>query len=388
MVSPYTQDWRSYSTSSTTRRKRAAELGAGLGDGLNSIAGGADALARVKRALKGDTEADEDRAQKLSEHTEDRKLSVDEKIRKLADSRSDQAWEEEGRTWKREDRAKALAKEPEDAEIESAANTHRLEGAFDKVRKSLAEDEAKETKAAEKQTKADKALALREREFAAKHPDMVSDEELAKHGLRRKPKGKGGPSYKEREADARIKKLEAETAKMQKPDGGKPLQSGEAGTIAELDGLLASIDSVEAKKQGVDTGPAIGRWMSLRAKFGADDPRVAKLRAEVGSQVADYIKSISGATVNEAERAQLLENIPTMNDNDASFTQKLNGLRERVRRMRDIKVRTMGASGRDVRGVQKPNLGEPPDDLLEALAGQGLDDDEIKDELRKRGYDA
>ena len=132
------------------------------------------------------------------------------------------------------------------------------------------------------------------------------------------------------------------------------LTSGEATAVIELKGaqkLLGDLSNL--KKTGgkggseINTGPLenlIG-WMA--GKIGTQSPEWSKFKATAGSQLADYIKSISGGAVSETERASLLQNVPSADDDDEEFVAKLQAVNDILK----TKLATMKAgykaAGRD-----------------------------------------
>lgn len=67
-----------------------------------------------------------------------------------------------------------------------------------------------------------------------------------------------------------------------------------------------------------NTGPLIGRWERSLANYGIDG-ETSELQAEIGRAFAEYVKSISGAAVSEAEFQRLARNLPQITDAPGRF---------------------------------------------------------------------
>jgi hypothetical protein len=118
--------------------------------------------------------------------------------------------------------------------------------------------------------------------------------------------------------------------------------------LTDSENVLKSIDEIEAKKSKFDTGPISGRLHSAAGWVGLQDPEKAAFAASVGENLADYLKSKSGATVSATERAALLKNVPNINDNDDVFNSKLKYLREKITRNRDTMLSNIGKQGKKI----------------------------------------
>lgn len=219
------------------------------------------------------------------------------------------------------------------------------------------------------------------RKEAESQAKIAKENALAKKAAT--PKPPPGPVVPGSEKDLRMRKLRAEVAKLEHPDGEK-LTSGETEAIVELEGALAMLDRVAGMKEGadggapVDTGPIAAFENFFRNKVGAGDPRMVEFKATVGSQLADYIKSISGAVVSPEERKELLENVPTVSDDDEEFLAKLKSVRSRL----EIKVKTkrevFKALGKDTRGIDALETPAPPAEKAPAKkAPEDMTDEEL-----------
>ena len=141
----------------------------------------------------------------------------------------------------------------------------------------------------------------------------------------------------------------------------KMLSDKQVQVITDFDNAIESARIIAAEKGDIDTGPISAAQNWLAQRLGVDTPEKTTFRARVGDQLAGYIKSISGATVTDAERRTLLQNIPKMEDNDATFNQKLEKLRTDLERLRSQTVTNIGRQGKDVSEFENtPQTEQPP----------------------------
>jgi hypothetical protein len=160
--------------------------------------------------------------------------------------------------------------------------------------------------------------------------------------------------------------------------------------VSEIDTLIGNVGAIRKGKDGIDTGPIAGRLGVLRTKVGAGDPQVTAFRAEVGSQLADYIKGISGAAASDKERAFLEQNVPNVNDSDDEFMAKLDRLETWAKRKRGTLLDALGAAKRDVSGFRsvaaEQEAAEVGDDEIDAILEEHPDwtEDQIEAELKRR----
>lgn len=341
------------------RRKRAQGLQSEAAAGLEAILGGVTAVDKRQMAdeeRKRKQEADEAEmarkgveASARMEQDEARTGILRERAKVEADKAAAEAQE-------RETRAGVLRqKQAKEAQGEAlAALKQRAAGGAseeDLRRIAMADD-----RLGELDDDAVRAVMLEAQgEEAMRKQKMATEEQKAaalsrsnqpKPGVLR-PKGSLSPEAirmrdaKLREAEARAKIAEREAAGGGGKGGAPPkpaLTAGEVEPIVELQGARNLIDQLgRMKTEGdIDTGPIANAIDWLRSKAGVGDPKRVEFKAMVGTQIAEYIKSISGATVSESERAALLENVPTASDNDESFMAKL----ATVKRMIDNKLAT------------------------------------------------
>lgn len=106
----------------------------------------------------------------------------------------------------------------------------------------------------------------------------------------------------------------------------------------QIDNLLETTD-VEK-----DLGPYASRLENLSDKIpGVElDEDFVKTQQLVGIQLADYIKSISGAAVSEEEAQRLLKNIPSVTDKPKAFKTKLDQIRKEIEEAKDNTLRNIG----------------------------------------------
>jgi hypothetical protein len=133
----------------------------------------------------------------------------------------------------------------------------------------------------------------------------------------------------------------------------KMLSDKQVQSITDFDNAIEAARIIAQEKGDIDTGPISSAQNWLAQKIGIDDPEKTTFRARVGDQLAAYIKSISGATVSAAERSALLQNIPKMDDSDATFNSKLDKLRFDLERIREKTIQNIDRQGKNVSEFQQ-----------------------------------
>lgn len=190
---------------------------------------------------------------------------------------------------------------------------------------------------------------------------VLDNARIAKEGAlaekaRRGPAGKGPVTPEAiRMRDAKLREAEAKAKIAERDAGGGPKQSkakeltaGEVEGVIELQGAKSLLNQLGTMKVDgdIDTGPIANAVDWFRSKIGVGDPKRVEFKALIGTQIAEYIKSISGATVSEPERASLLENVPTAGDNDDAFMAKLATVKRLIDSKLETKRRAYKATGR------------------------------------------
>jgi len=92
-----------------------------------------------------------------------------------------------------------------------------------------------------------------------------------------------------------------------------------------------------------DLGPYASRLEEVQkyVPFMERDEDFVKTQQLVGIQLADYVKSISGAQVSEQEAARLLKNIPNMTDKPKAFKTKLDQFRKELEGARETYLKNI-----------------------------------------------
>lgn len=118
--------------------------------------------------------------------------------------------------------------------------------------------------------------------------------------------------------------------------------------FTEFDNALDHIEKIRFNKKSQDTGPVSAAQSKIAQFFGIDDAEKSAFKADVGEQLAQYIKSISGGAVTNEERADLMKNIPSVSDNDDTFNKKLDALESRLADKRRNHLTNTRKSGKNV----------------------------------------
>jgi hypothetical protein len=105
-------------------------------------------------------------------------------------------------------------------------------------------------------------------------------------------------------------------------------------SIASFDKVGTLISDIDSRyKQFEDKlGPYASKLENAKKWIPGDnqDPEYAAFQATVTDQLSQYIKSLSGLTVSDKERDNLLESVPTVNDKPNVFKSKLDELNKRL----------------------------------------------------------
>ena len=102
------------------------------------------------------------------------------------------------------------------------------------------------------------------------------------------------------------------------------LSSKEIEKLSDTITVRKQIEELEKLKEGVQTGPIVGRMTSLAQSLGLNtDADFKALKVQTQSVLSNYVKSISGSQVTEAEAVRLMGVIPSVNDPDELFNAKL-----------------------------------------------------------------
>lgn len=240
-----------------------------------------------------------------------------------------------------------------------------------------------------------KSMGLPVDESSLKVPQNATAAQLKEMGLY---KGQGTDSLrllsmlqrdrdlelKERAEDRRLKGQEFTQAQKNE------LSDKQVKDITSQDTAIKFIDDIRGfKKQNkIDTGQVSDKQNRLAQMVNLDDPKVSTFRAMVGQQLAEYIKSISGAAVSDKEREVLEKLIPKMDDSNATFDAKLGQLQDKLRSFKDVELKNIQkAQGKDVSKLASP---EPKSDLVTIQGPSGqtvkMKKENAEKYLSKPGY--
>lgn len=124
--------------------------------------------------------------------------------------------------------------------------------------------------------------------------------------------------------------------------------------ITALDAASSILDRIAEEKPSFDTGPVAARWHTAANFIGAADPKKAAFRAMVTTQFNDTLRRLTGAAVSPGEAQRVATEMPTMNDNDEAFTEKINKVRARLNELRSISLENLRRSGKEVSEFGSP----------------------------------
>lgn len=411
-------------TISESRRARRRQFGEELQAGMATGLGGVDRLIAAQRQAGLDKEAAADKAEKRETAKADALARAKAEADKLAFDREQlgtrSAIEREQMT-----AAEARAKRQDDLEAKRLAISEdemrrKRETEGERARREEEERGEKSSRAraetlieAMNDTDPDsavammeevKALGLDDAEIAAirRKQDqaragralsvMEQREKIGALKRRGVSSGGGGLRAENAQADLDLKRARLKAVEAGADAGGKSPTTQEALAVTEIDTLMGNLDVIGKKKPGINTGPIAGRVGVLRSMAGVGDPAVTEFRAEVGSQLGDYIKAMSGAAASDVERAFLQQNVPNVNDSDEEFDAKLKRVQAWAVRKRQTLLAALKAAKRDVSGFQEadsPGAQMTAEQIADAVMAEMPDatDEQIADEIerRKRG---
>lgn len=187
-------------------------------------------------------------------------------------------------------------------------------------------------------------------QFKAFSPAMTKRYEIEQKKLDRQE------ARDERRFQQGVKMDEKNLARQDKLDKEAKPSEKQVKEFTDFDNALDSVRSIRAGKTQQDTGPLSSMQSDIAQKLGIDNADKSAFKAQVGEQLASYIKSISGAAVSDQERAFLLKNIPSLSDNDDTFNKKLDTLEARLEMNRNNHLKNTTKMGKNVKEFERePN---------------------------------
>jgi hypothetical protein len=262
---------------------------------------------------------------------------------------------------------------PEDL-INVAKDDENLGELDDDAVRALSADVASKKTAADAKIAADEALA------EARTADAEKKRRAPTGGKGAKAVDPEIAAAKKRSALAQADKDEADAKKAARDAAGdgkpvKPLLTpAEVVGVTDLQQGLDIMDRLTKLKTSggkdgapIDTGPfaEFAGWFAKNLDM--EDAKKTEFKALAGENVATYIKSISGATVSEPERKNLLENVPTPGDHDDRFMAKLKMIKDTLDAKLRIQKKAFAATGRDTAIFgEAPAAPKKPADMSDA----------------------
>lgn len=122
-----------------------------------------------------------------------------------------------------------------------------------------------------------------------------------------------------------------------------------SGYASGIDGLERVIQTTEALSERY-SGRLSAAQNTVAGWLNIDDPQITAFRAFVRSNLADYVREISGRAVTDKERQFLATIQPSENDKPETIVAKARQLQEWLSQRRDIDLNDSGAAGYDTGG--------------------------------------
>lgn len=121
------------------------------------------------------------------------------------------------------------------------------------------------------------------------------------------------------------------------------LKSTDIDGIAQTLTLYKQIDDMRKLSEGVNTGKFAAAKQAGKEAIGIGQPEdFTVLQQATGKNLAQFIKSISGAAVSDQERATLEKLVPNVGQTDKTFDVQLNAMEDELKRMLDSRVAQFG----------------------------------------------
>ena len=169
--------------------------------------------------------------------------------------------------------------------------------------------------------------------------------------------------------------LAREKFEENKKDKAK-LENSQLKVVNEYDKALSTVDSIINDKSKFDTGKASFGTNAVAAWIGLDDADKSAFKADVQDNLAAYIKNLSGTAASDKERASLMQNIPSVYDNDKVFEQKAGNLKKRLARLKDVELTNFEKNGKDVTNfrskiVKEDDKSTTSNDMVKVISKDG-----------------
>lgn len=121
--------------------------------------------------------------------------------------------------------------------------------------------------------------------------------------------------------------------------------------LADQQKMLSALDRVEEgfKTAAGETGPIIGRINNLLFRWGFSGPEISTLQSELGTLLASYVRSVSGAQVHVQEFDRLRVLLPQMVQRGDTFKALIDRYRRMVETEHKIDLDYLKKQGREVK---------------------------------------
>lgn len=123
--------------------------------------------------------------------------------------------------------------------------------------------------------------------------------------------------------------------------------------LVQYDTALSLLEDIKKRKPKFNTGRFESAKNAGAQLIGVDDPEYSAFKADVNDQLAQYIKSISGAAASDKERGFLSQIQISTNDNDKTFMAKLESAINKIKNARAAHVEAQERIGKDMSQFQE-----------------------------------
>ena len=149
---------------------------------------------------------------------------------------------------------------------------------------------------------------------------------------------------------------QSQEAKAEKAAG---LSDKQVDAVTTIDDALDAVKFIIKEKPKYHTGRIEGMANKGGQFLNVDDPKYSAFRSQVGEQLAQYIKSISGAAVSVSERQALLENMPNIHDSDETFMEKAKLTMAKLQKHRERLLSNLSKQGKNVKAFDSEKTEAP-----------------------------
>lgn len=185
---------------------------------------------------------------------------------------------------------------------------------------------------------------------------------------------------------ARLSAEARKDARDEKLEQKRKLSDKQVSVVAQYDKAIDSMKNIAKEKMNWDTGKMSFAANMASGLVGLDDADKTAFKSQVQDFVAQYIKDLSGTAASDKERAFLQKNIPSVYDNDATFSAKSEKVIKKLESLREVELGLFEKQGKNVSEFKlekSSNTGTHPPGTIVNVKGKrykvGADGDSLEE---------